>query len=330
MEVARGRSFENLCSHSSIHEQNSLYVDDCRPMSWLNYHHLLYFWTVARAGSVTKACQELNLTQPAVSSQIRLLEKAFGEKLFVKRGRNLALTDVGRLVYRYADEIFLLGREMMETMAGRPSGRPQRLIVGVGDQVPKLISFRLLAPVMRDNDAVHLVIRDDKPERLLADLSIHSLDLVISDAPVGASANVRAFNHLLGETDVSIYGSPALATQYRRRFPDSLDGAPFLLPPEDTALHRSLTAWFDSVGVRPRVVAEIEDSAVLKVFGQGGIGLFAAPTAIEADITRQYEVKPVGRVESVKERFYAISVERRITHPVVKEITSAARAGLFQ
>lgn len=298
-------------------------------MPWLNYHHLLYFWTVARTGSVTKACQELNLTQPAVSAQIRMLERAFGEKLFVKRGRNLALTDVGRLVYRYADEIFLLGREMQETLAGRPSGRPQRLVVGVCDQVPKLIAFRLLEPVLQRGEPVHLVLRDDKPERLFADLAIHSLDLVISDAPVGASAKVRAFNHLLGETDVTIYGAPALATQYRKRFPESLNGAPFLLPTEGTTMHRSLAAWFDSVGVRPNVVAEIDDSAVLKVFGQGGIGLFASPTAIEADVMQQYGVKPVGRIETMKERFYAISIERKITHPVVKEITSEARARLF-
>ncbi len=298
-------------------------------MPWLNYHHLLYFWTVARTGSVTKACQELNLTQPAVSAQIRMLERAFGEKLFMKRGRNLALTDVGRLVYRYADEIFLLGREMQETLAGRPSGRPQRLVVGVCDQVPKLIAFRLLETVLQRGEPVHLVLRDDKPERLFADLAIHSLDLVISDAPVGANAKVRAFNHLLGETDVTIYGAPALATQYRKRFPESLSGAPFLLPTEGTTMHRSLAAWFDSVGVRPNVVAEIDDSAVLKVFGQGGIGLFASPTAIEADVMQQYGVKPVGRIETLKERFYAISIERRITHPVVKEITSEARARLF-
>ena len=298
-------------------------------MPWLNYHHLLYFWTVARTGSVTKACQELHLTQPAVSAQIRMLERAFGEKLFVKRGRNLALTDVGRLVYRYADEIFLLGREMQETLAGRPSGRPQRLVVGVCDQVPKLIAFRLLEPVLRQGDAVHLVLRDDKPERLFADLAIHSLDLVISDTPVGASAKVRAFNHLLGETDVTIYGAPALAAHYRKRFPESLAGAPFLLPTEGTTLHRSLAAWFDSIGVRPNIVAEIDDSAVLKVFGQGGIGLFASPTAIEADVMQQYGVKPVGRVESVRERFYAVSIERRITHPIVKEISSEARAKLF-
>ncbi|HEX4932002.1 MAG TPA: transcriptional activator NhaR [Gemmatimonadaceae bacterium] len=298
-------------------------------MPWLNYHHLLYFWTVARTGSVTKACQELNLTQPAVSAQIRMLEKAFGEKLFVKRGRNLVLTDVGRLVYRYADEIFLLGREMQETLAGRPSGRPQRLVVGVCDQVPKLIAFRLLEPVLRRVEGVQLVLRDDKPERLFADLAIHSLDLVISDAPVGASAKVRAFNHLLGETDVSIYGAPTVAAHYRRKFPESLDGAPFLLPAEGSMLRRSLTAWFDSVGVRPNAVAEIDDSALLKTFGQGGIGLFAAPTAIEADVMHQYGVKLVGRVESVRERFYAVSVERKITHPVVKEISSEARETLF-
>lgn len=298
-------------------------------MPWLNYHHLLYFWTVARTGSVTKACQELNLTQPAVSAQIRMLERAFGEKLFVKRGRNLALTDVGRLVYRYADEIFLLGREMQETLAGRPSGRPQRLVVGVCDQVPKLIAFRLLEPVLQRGEPVHLVLRDDKPERLFAELAIHSLDLVISDAPVGASAKVRAFNHLLGETDVTIYGAPALAAQYRKRFPESLNGAPFLLPTEGTTIHRSLAAWFDSVGVRPNVVAEIDDSAVLKVFGQGGVGLFASPTAIEVDVMQQYGVKPVGRIETMKERFYAVSIERKITHPVVKEITSEARVHLF-
>ena len=298
-------------------------------MPWLNYHHLLYFWTVGRTGSVTKACVELNLTQPAVSAQIRMLERSFGEKLFVKRGRNLVLTDVGRLVYKYADEIFVLGREMTETLAGRPSGRPQRLVVGVCDQVPKLIAFRVLEPALRRPNAVHLVVRDDKPDRLFADLAVHAVDLVISDAPIGATANVRAFNHLLGETDVTVYGTPALAAQYRRKFPESLDGAPFLLPSEGTTLHRSIAAWFNAVGVHPNIVAEIDDSAVLKVFGQGGVGLFAAPTAIETDLLAQYGVRPVGRIETVRERFYAISIERRITHPVVKEITSAARSQLF-
>jgi LysR family transcriptional activator of nhaA len=298
--------------------------------AWLNYHHLLYFWTVARTGSVTRACQELNLTQPAVSGQIRMLERALEEKLFVKRGRNLVLTDVGRLVYRYADEIFVLGREMQETLAGRSTGgRGQRLVVGVADQVHKLTVFRLMEPALRGRDPVRLVVREDKLDRLLGDLAMHSLDLVISDAPVGTGTHVRAFNHLLGETDVTIYGAPALAAKYSRRFPASLDGAPFLMPTDGTQLHRSLNAWFDSQQIRPVVVAEIEDSAVLQMFGQGAVGLFPGPTAVEDDIVKRYQVKPIGRVEAVTERVYAISVERRITHPIVKELTSAARRTLF-
>ncbi|MBL8959521.1 MAG: LysR family transcriptional regulator, partial [Gemmatimonadetes bacterium] len=179
-------------------------------MPWLNYHHLLYFWTVARTGSVTKACVELNLTQPAVSAQIRMLERALGEKLFMKRGRNLVLTDIGRVVYRYADEIFVLGREMQETLAGKISGQPQRLVVGVADQVPKTIVYKLLEPTLHGADAIRLTVREDGLERLLADLSMHSVDLVISDAPIGGTTRIKAFNHVLGETDVSIYGSPAL------------------------------------------------------------------------------------------------------------------------
>jgi LysR family transcriptional activator of nhaA len=297
-------------------------------MTWLNYHHLLYFWTVGRTGSVTKACQELGLTQPAVSAQIRMLERSLGEKLFMKRGRNLVLTDVGRLAFRYADEIFVLGREMQETLAGRLTGQPQRLVVGVADQVPKTIVYRLLEPTLRGPDPVRLTIREDGLERLLADLSMHSVDLVISDAPIGGTARVKAFNHLLGETDVTIYGTPALATTYKKRFPQSLDGAPLLVPTAGTQLHRSLMSWFDTQGIRPRVVGEIEDSALLKMFGQGGSGLFPAPTVVEDDVVQRYGVKPVGRIAAVKECFYAISVERKITHPVVREITLRAAAAL--
>ena len=297
-------------------------------MPWLNYHHLLYFWTVARTGSVTKACVELNLTQPAVSAQIRMLERALGEKLFMKRGRNLVLTDIGRLVYRYADEIFVLGREMQETLAGRISGQPQRLVVGVADQVPKTIVYKLLEPSLHVPDAVRLTVREDGLERLLADLSMHSVDLVISDAPIGGATRIKAFNHLLGETDVSIYGTPALAATYKKNFPHSLHGAPMLMPMATSQLTRTLMSWFDSNGIRPVVIAEIEDSALLKMFGQGGVGLFPAPTAVEDDVIKRYAVKSVGRLEAVRERFYAISVERKITHPIVREITSRAVAAL--
>jgi len=298
-------------------------------MAWLNYHHLLYFWTVAREGSITRAAQVLHLTQPAISAQLRTLERALGEKLFAKSGRTLVLTDVGRTVYRYAEEIFTLGRELQETVAGRPTGRPARLLVGVADALPKLIAYRLLEPALHLPEPVHLVVRDDTPARLLADLAIHALDVVLADAPVAPTGAVRAFTHLLGECGVTVFGTPALAAIYRRHFPASLAGAPFLFPAATSALRRSLDQWFDRQGVRPSSVAEVEDSAVLKVFGQSGVGLFAAPSAIERDVVRQYRVRVVGRIDDVRERFYAITVERRIAHPAVVAISSAAREQLF-
>ena len=298
-------------------------------MAWLNYHHLLYFWTVARLGSIARATEELHLTQPAISAQIRALERALGEKLFAKSGRQLVLTDTGRVVYRYADEIFTTGRELQETLAGRPSGLPARLTVGVTDAMPKLLSFRLLEPALTGGDPVRLVLREDTPERLLADLAIHALDLVLTDAPVPPTVKVRAHDHLLGESTVTIFAAPALARTHRRRFPASLEGAPFLYPTDNTMLRRSLDEWFAARGVRPLAVAEIEDSAVLTEFGKRGVGLFAAPTVMEAELRRQYGVNVVGRIAEVRERFYAISVERKITHPAVLAITRAARRDIF-
>jgi LysR family transcriptional activator of nhaA len=296
----------------------------------LNYHHLLYFWTVAREGSIVRATERLNLSQPAISAQIHTLERAIGEKLFSRRGRNLVLTDVGQLVFRYADEIFTVGRELQETLAGNvAAGRLARLTVGVADALPKIVAFRLLEPALAYKDPVRLVLREDKPERLLADLAIHALDLVLSDAPVAPNVRVRAFSHLLGECGVTVFAAPDLARRHRARFPRSLDGAPVLLPTENTTLRRSLDAWFEVQGLRPRIVGEIEDSAVLKVFGQSGAGLFMVPSAIEKDVQRQYGVRIVGRIDGVRERFYAITVERRITHPVVLAISRTARQELF-
>ena len=298
-------------------------------MAWLNYHHLLYFWTVARLGSIARATRELNLTQPAISAQLRTLERSLGERLFARSGRSLVLTEVGQLVFRYADEIFTTGRELQETLAGRPSGRPVRLTVGAADAMPKLLTYRLLEPALTGAEPVRLVLREDDPERLLADLAIHALDLVLADAPVPASVKVKAHSHLLGECGVTVFGAPALAARRRRGFPRSLDGAPFLLPTTNTVLRRSLDQWFAAEGVRPDAVAEIEDSGVLKAFGQRGLGLFAAPSAVEAEVRRQYGVRVVGRTDAVRERFYAISVERRITHPAVLAITRAARRDIF-
>ncbi|MBL8978806.1 MAG: transcriptional activator NhaR [Gemmatimonadetes bacterium] len=298
-------------------------------MAWLNYHHLLYFWTVAREGSIARATQKLHLTQPTISAQIHALEESLGEKLFLRSGRRLVLTEVGQVVYRYAEEIFTLGRELQDVLAGRPTGRPVRLTVGIADQVPKLLAHRLLAPAFGLTEPVHLVCREGKLDRLFADLTTHSLDLVLSDAPLTADTRVRAFNHPLGETGVSVFGVAPLADKYRRGFPRSLDGAPFLLPTEGTSLRRSLEEWFDRERVHPVVAAEFSDSALLKVFGMGGVGLFAAPTAIAADVRRQYEVKALGTLEGVRETFYAITIERRLRQPALVAIMEAARNRLF-
>ncbi len=298
-------------------------------MEWLNYHHLLYFWAVAREGSIAAATQVLQLTQPTISAQVRALEKSLGEKLFTRVGRNLQLTDVGQVVFRYADDIFSLGRELQDTLKGRPTGAPMQLMVGVADALPKLIAYRLLAPALRLPEPIRIICREDKPERLLTELATHALDVVLSDAPVGPLVKVRAFNHLLGECGVTIFGPPSLAPRYRRGFPRSLTGAPFLLPTDSTPLRRALEQWFEVTKIRPLVVGEFDDSALLKAFGQAGVGLFAAPSAIETEIRHQYHVRVVGRVESIQERFYAISAERKLKHPAVVAISEAARENLF-
>ena len=298
-------------------------------MEWLNYHHLLYFWVVAREGSVARACEELSLSQPTISAQIHALEESLGEKLFARAGRNLVLTEVGRVVFRYADEIFALGRELTDTLKGRSPGRPVRFVVGVADVLPKLIAYRLIEPVLKMAEPIRVVCREDNSERLLAALAVHELDLVLTDAPISPTVRIRGFSHLLGECGVTIFGAAQAATSYRRGFPRSLQGAPFLLSTDNTTLRRSLDQWFDTQGIRPAVVGEFDDSALLMAFGQTGAGLFASPSVIEAEVRRQYGVQIIGRLEDVRERFYAISVERKLKHPAVIAISEAARQQLF-
>lgn len=298
-------------------------------MEWLNYHHLFYFWMVAREGSIAQASRELLLAQPTITGQIRTLENALGAKLFMRSGRNLVLTEVGRLAYRYANEIFSLGREFADVLKGRSTGRPVRLVVGISDALPKLIAYRLLQPALKLPEPVQIVCREDQPDRLVADLATFGLDLVLSDAPVGPAVRVRAFSHLLGSSGVSFFAKPALAAKYRRKFPSSLDGAPLLLPLENATLHRALDQWFESQGIRPRVVGEFQDSALMKAFGEAGVGVFTAPTAIEDDVRRHHGVSVLGRTDSVTERFYAISVERKLKHPAVVAISETARQTLF-
>jgi LysR family transcriptional activator of nhaA len=294
-------------------------------MEWLNFHHLRYFWTVAREGSVSRAAKELRLTQPTVSEQIHALEESFGEKLLQRKGRGIGLTDVGKTVYRFADEIFALGSDLQDTLRGRPTGKPSRLVVGIADVVPKLAAFRILEPVLRMEEEVRLVCTEDKPERLLDQLAAHELDLVLADAPIGPSHPSRAYNHLLVECRVAIFGTAKLARAARRRFPASMAEMPLLLPTPGTALRRSLDSWLDEHGIVPNVVGEFQDSALVVAFGELGAGLFAAPESIMADALKARGLSKVGVIPQLRERYYAISVERRLKHPAVLAIASAAR-----
>lgn len=298
-------------------------------MEWLNYHHLLYFWTVAKEGSVTKACERLRLAQPTISGQLRALEESLGEKLFDKAGRGLILTDTGRVVFQYAEEIFALGGELQNVLKGRSPGRPLRLLVGVSDMMPKLIAYRILEPALAMAEPVQLVCQEDSPERLLAELAEHRLHMVLSDVPITAMARVKAFNHPLGASGVTLFAAKELAARYGEGFPESLDGAPFLLPVQGSGLRRSLDLWMQRHSIRPVVAGEFKDSALMKSFGQAGAGVFAAPSAIETEIRNNYRAVPLGPAVGVEEHYYAISVERKVRHPAVAAICDAARNRFF-
>lgn len=294
-------------------------------MEWLNYHHLLYFWLSAKKKSVTAAAKQLRLSQPTVSGQIRQLEESLGHKLLDRTGRQLELTPEGQTVYRYADEIFGLGQELLDAVRDQPVGRPLRLVAGVADALPKLIVRRLLAPALELPEPIELVVREAPGDQLLGELAIHALDLVLADSPIAPNAGVRAFNHLLGESSVAFFATPALAAKLAEGFPRSLDGAPFLFPGANTVFRRCLDHWLDDRDLRPRLVAELEDSALAKAFGQAGAGVFVAPVAIEREVAQQYDVQVFGRASDLTERYYAITVERRIKHPGVVAISRAAR-----
>ncbi len=298
-------------------------------MEWLNYHHLLYFWTVAKEGTIARASEKLSLTQATISAQISAFERSLGEKLFNRVGRRLVLTETGRVAFRYGDEIFTLGREFMDTLKGRPTGQPLRFRVGIADVLPKLIAQRLLEPAFHIAQPLRVMCHEGKTELLLAQLILHELDLVMTDSGLGSGVKVKTFNHLLGECGLSVFATGKLAAQYRGHFPRSLDGAPFLLPTDNTAMRRALNQWFDNEKIQPIIIGEFEDSALLNVFGQLGKGLFAAPSAIDDEVQKQYGVRLVGRLSHVRERFYAISVERRLKHPAVIAICESAKKELF-
>jgi LysR family transcriptional activator of nhaA len=295
----------------------------------LNYRQLEYFWAVGREGSITAAGRFLGVSQPAVSAQVRGLERALGERLLRKSGRTLVLTDMGHLVFRYADEIFSLGRELTETVRGQPSERPIRLTIGMVQALPKMVAWHLVSAALRMENPVRLVVREDQPDVLFGELALHAVDLVLSDAPLPRPLGIRAYDHVLGDCGVSVLATSGHAERYAGGFPTSLEGAPFVLPTSNTTLRRSLDRWFEEQGLRPSTVAEIEDSAVLKVFGQEGVGLIVVPAVIEERVCDQYGLERIGRIDSVRERFYAITAERRIVHPAVAAILESARSDLF-
>jgi LysR family transcriptional activator of nhaA len=298
-------------------------------MQWLNYHHLLYFWTVVRTGGVTRASEELHLTPQTVGMQVKALERALGEKLLERSGRRLAPTEVGSLVASYAEEIFSLGQELRDVLKGGPRRRPLKLVVGIVDVLPKLVVHALLDPVFQMEEPTRIACEEGHMDSLVAELSVHRLDLILSDSPMPAHYRVRAYNHLLGECGVVLMAAKGLASRLRSGFPKSLNGVPFLLPSEDSAMRRDLDQWFERVGVRVNIVAEFVDSALQNVFGQEGAGVFAVPEVIEKEVRRQRQVERVGRAEGLSARFYAISVERRLTHPAVAVIARAAHADIF-
>lgn len=298
-------------------------------MEWMNYHHLFYFWAVAKEGGVTAAARALGLSQPALSAQLRALETAFGEKLLQKSGRTVVLTEAGRTVLGYAEEIFTIGEELQAVMKGLPAARAPRVTVGISDVLPKLMVQKLLEPALALPEEPILDCFEDKTEVLLADLVSGRLDLVLADRPLNPQARIRAFNHLLGECGVSVYAAPALAGRLKGRFPACLDGAPWLLPAQGTALRRGIDQWMRELGVRPRIRGEFNDSALLKAFGHAGAGLFVAPDAIHGEVVRQYGAKRLGAAEGVRERIYALSLERRLRHPAVVAISAAAKEKVF-
>jgi LysR family transcriptional activator of nhaA len=294
-------------------------------MSWLNYHHLHYFWVIAKHGSVTRACEELHLAQPTVSAQLKTLEQSLGQPLFDRTGRRLVLTEFGHTVLAYADEIFSLGRELMDTVRQRSPDRARRLRVGISDVIPKLVAEALVRPALSLEEPLRLVCREGRAEVLEGELGRFGLDVVLTDTPLSPAVRVKAFSHPLGACPVALFAKGDLVRRYGAEFPSSLDGAPFLLPATGTVARSQLDAGFDRIGVRPSVVGEFDDSALMKVFGQRGLGIFPAPEMIADEVCRQYRVKRLGILEGAEERLFAITLDRRIRHPAVAAICESAR-----
>jgi LysR family transcriptional regulator, transcriptional activator of nhaA len=298
-------------------------IDYWKRMATVNFKHLRYFWTVAKSGSIARASEQLHVTPQSISSQLAELEGALGTGLFRRVGRGLEVTDIGRSIASYAEEIFSLEDELLSVVRSEGARSALTFRIGIADSVPKLLAYRVVEPALHMDEAVRLFCREGRLVSLLADLSVHRLDMVITDRAMPTDLNVRAYNHLLGSSDVTVFGAASVVQTLKGAFPALLEKAPFLLPGEEVAIRPVLEQWFEAQRVHPRIVGEFDDGALLKTFGQGGAGLFVAPTAIADHVCRQYDVRTVGRIESVVEKLYAITTERRIQHPAAVVVSQA-------
>jgi LysR family transcriptional regulator, transcriptional activator of nhaA len=299
-------------------------------MNHLNYKHLRYFWMVAKTGSIAKAAAQLYLTPQSISGQLTEFAQVLGIELFRRVGRNLEITDAGRKVLSYADEIFSIGDELLEVIHDQSTKKSIPLRVGIDDSVSKLLSYRLLEPTLKLAEPIRLICREGRLVPLLSELSVHHLDMIITDRPMPNHLNVRGFNHLLEESELMVFGAPSLIQQLQGEFPECLNHAPFLLPGEETAIRPKLQRWFDNHHLHPKITGEFDDSALMKSFGQAGAGLFTAPANIAEQISKQYQVKAVGKIDSVIERTYLITTERQLTNPAICAISEKSQKNSSQ
>lgn len=295
----------------------------------INYKHLHYFWRVAKEGSIAAASKSLHITPQTISGQLAMLEESVGEKLFQRQGRGLTLSEKGRVVLHYADEIFSLGEELRDVLSGASIGGQVEFVVGILDCIPKTIAYKLLEPALKTEHEVSIICREGSIENILSDLAVHKLDMVLADMPLSSAFNIKAYNHHLGDSGITFFAKYDLVKEFTPNFPQSLNSAPLLMPTENSTIRRSIDQWFNELTVIPKIIGEFDDSALLKAFGQAGVGIFFMPTIIEKEVCEQFNVEIIGRTEKVKENFYAISAERKIKHPAVAAICDVAKLKLF-
>lgn len=297
-------------------------------MDWLNYHHLYYFWVVAREGSVTRGSERLSLAEPTVSAQISSLEKSIGHQVFERVGHQLVLTHTGKIVFQYAQKIFSLGHELTDVLAGRPLSEPVPVVVGVVETIPKFIIYWMLESLLASRVRVKLVCCEGPLPHLTGQLAVQAMDVILSDTPTPRDPKSNLYSHLLGASPVALYGVSRLAERYRKRFPRSLTQAPFLLPTAPSSLRHVMEEWFTLEHIRPDIIGEFDDMATLMAFGQAGGGIFPASAVMARELTRQYRVRVIGRLESATLQFFALTVSADPKHPAVVTILESARQRL--